>query len=293
MGNIKVLGSIAVVFALLIFILSSPLYVSISFDVERDPTQANRGGESFEGIEVVDSLLDVMEEHGARGTFFVTGRIVERFPKTVKIIGTRGHEVGAHGGFYHDEVIAGLPVALQKEKILETKTQIENVTGERVLGYRAPGHRLDENTLLALEELGFEYDSSVVPSIGGRALYKHSIFSPDAPYHPNKGSPFVRGDMGMLEIPITPVFINGNLDSLLAYQGAAITRVELLLAALECKIKKKPMVLYLHPGMMAGTSDEASSYRGGEYLISEFDAALTFLDLLGARYVALEEIKSL
>jgi peptidoglycan/xylan/chitin deacetylase (PgdA/CDA1 family) len=210
----------------------------------------------------------------------------------VKIIDVRGHEVGVHGGFYHDEEIAGLPMVEQKEKILQTKTQIENVTGERVLGYRAPGHRLDANTLAALGELGFEYDSSVVPSIGGRVLYKHGIFSPDAPYHPRRDTPFLPGDMSLLEIPITPVFINGNLDSLLAYQGAAITRVELLLAALECKIKKKPMVLYLHPGMMAGSSDKASSYRGGEYLISEFDGTLTFLDLLGARYVALEEIKS-
>lgn len=292
MGNIKVLGLIAITLAILIFILSSPLYVSISFDVERDPAQAGRGGESFEGIEIMGDLLNVMDKHGARGTFFVTGRIVERFPETVKVIEARGHEVGVHGGFYHDEEIAGLPMVEQKEKILQTKTKIEKVTGARVVGYRAPGHLLDVNTLAALEEIGFEYDSSVVPSIGGRVLYEHGIFSPDAPYHPRRDSPFLPGDMSLLEIPITPVFINGNLDSLLAYQGATITQAELLIAALKCKIKKKPMVLYLHPGMMAGVRDEVSSYRGGEYLIPEFDGVLSFLDLLGTEYVALEEIKS-
>ncbi len=180
----------------------------------------------------------------------------------------------------------------QKAKILQTKMRIENVTGGRVVGYRAPGHRIDERTILALEELGFAYDSSVVPGIGGRMLYKHNIFSPDAPYHPGNDDPFLPGGMDILEIPLTPVFINGNLDSLLAYQGSTITWIELFLTAVKCKIQRKPMVLYLHPGLMTDLPNEPLNYRSGEYLIDEFDDTLAFLDLLGARYVPLESVKS-
>ncbi len=292
MGNIKMLGLILIVLPLSVFILKPPLYVSISFDVERDPPAINYGRTSFEGIEKVPELLEVMGKHNAQGTFFVTGRVAEKFPEAVKSIEQRGHEVAAHGGFYHDERIAGLPAEEQKAKILQTKMRIENVTGGRVVGYRAPGHRIDERTILALEELGFAYDSSVVPGIGGRMLYKHNIFSPDAPYHPGNDDPFLPGGMDILEIPLTPVFINGNLDSLLAYQGSTITQIELFLTAVKCKIQRKPMVLYLHPGLMTDLPNEPLNYRSGEYLIDEFDDTLAFLDLLGARYVPLESVKS-
>ena len=39
----------------------------------------------------------------------------------------RGHEVGAHGGFYHDEAVAGLSKEEQIGMILQTKNSIENV----------------------------------------------------------------------------------------------------------------------------------------------------------------------
>jgi len=41
---------------------------------------------------------------------------------------------------------------------------------------------------------------------------------------------------------------------------------------------------------MTDLPNEPLNYRSGEYLIGEFDDALYFLDLLGARYVTLEEI---
>ncbi len=292
MTNIKVLGLSIVVLVLSFFAVSSPLYVSISFDVERDPGTSESAGASFEGVKKIPDILDIMDAHSASGTFFITGRVAERFPETLAQIKGRGHEIGAHGGFYHDERVAGLEEEEQKEKILQTKLIIENITGENVAGYRAPGHWIDKETMATLDELGFSYDSSVVPGIGGRILYKHSILSSDAPYHPRSDDPFLPGDMDLLEIPLTPVFINGNLDALLAYQGGAITKVELIFAALECKIKKKPLVLYMHPGMMADLPYKSANYRSGEYLIGQFDDVLATLDLLGARYVRLEEIDS-
>ncbi len=293
MGNIKVAILIALSLALPVFFLKFPLYVSISFDLERDPPAINQGMTSFEGVGKVADILDILERHDARGTFFFTGRVVERFPTTVLDIWERGHEVAAHGGFYHDESIFGLPAGEQKEKISRTKKRIETITGVRVQGYRAPGHRIDKATFIALKELGFAYDSSIVPGIGGWVLYNHMIFSPVSPYRPNIDGRIFSESLDFLEIPISPLFINGNLDSLLAYQGQTITKIELFFTAVKCKIQRRPMVLYLHPGLMVDLPNEPSDYRSGEYLMDEFDDALSFLDMLGARYVALEEIKSL
>jgi len=45
--------------------------------------------------------------------------------------------------------------------------------------------------------------------------------------------------MHILEIPITPVFINGNLNSLLAYPGSTIVRIELFFICCQMQDSKK------------------------------------------------------
>ena len=55
---------------------------------------------------------------------------------------------------------------------------MEGITGKNVLGYRAPSFSITKKSLWAfdiLEELGFEYDSSVFPT-------NHDIYGiPEAP----------------------------------------------------------------------------------------------------------------
>lgn len=286
-----VLAGLYVVFLLSVyFIFSSPCYVSISFDLERDPPTINRGQISFKGVENTPMILDVLERHNVRGTFFVTGRVVDLYPGIVEEIYRRGHEVAVHGGYYHDSPIRTLPKGEQRGVILDTVTRIEKVSGRRPLGYRAPGHLIGRDTILVLEELGFVYDSSVVPSVLGKLLYDHALSSPDFPYHPSSENPFTVGEMRLKEIPLTCVFLNGNLDTLLAYQGEIITKLELLLAVFRCKVARKPLVVYLHPGLMVDLPNESQKYRYGEYLIRKFDGILYFLDGLNVKYITLEEI---
>src|SRR4051812_8917685 len=41
-------------------------------------------------------ILDILDESGARATFFVLGWVAERQPRLVRAIQERGHEVGCH-----------------------------------------------------------------------------------------------------------------------------------------------------------------------------------------------------
>ncbi len=271
-------------------VLKTPTPVAVSFDVERDPPAITRGEITFKGVGEIPEILEILDEHGVKSTFFITGRVTDNYPQTLNLISQHGHELAVHGGYYHDQKIRGLGKEKQIEEINKTIFLIENLTGKRPVGYRAPGHQIDNNTINALEELGFRYDSSVVPSLAGFYLYDHKLYAPSFPYNPDYSDPFKGGDMNILEIPLTPVFLNGNLDSLLAYQGQFITKLELIISVVKCKIYRKPLVIYLHPGLMADHPNEPAGYRSGKYLIGEFNEILTFLERLNVRYVTLEEI---
>src|SRR5689334_22276476 len=46
-------------------------------------------------------ILDLLEEHGTRATFFVLGWVAERQPELIRRIAGGGHEVASHG-YGHD-----------------------------------------------------------------------------------------------------------------------------------------------------------------------------------------------
>lgn len=109
-------------------------------------------------------LLDILEPHGVRGTFFVLGWIAERHPDLVKEIAEAGHEVASHG-WGHRRITALSPDEF-REDIRRSKTVLEEITGRPVHGYRAPSFSLIPGVEWALEilaEEGYRYDSSIFP----------------------------------------------------------------------------------------------------------------------------------
>jgi len=53
-------------------------------------------------------ILDLFDEHGARGTFFLVGWVAERFPSLVREIVARGHEPACHS-YWHRTVYSLTP----------------------------------------------------------------------------------------------------------------------------------------------------------------------------------------
>lgn len=48
-----------------------------------------------------DQIMEILESRGARGTFFVLGKWVERFPQACQRIIDRGHCIGNHSHLHH------------------------------------------------------------------------------------------------------------------------------------------------------------------------------------------------
>ena len=109
-------------------------------------------------------VLDFLQVFDVRGTFFVQGLVAKQFPHLVKEIYNRGHEVQSHG-YSHRPVNQMTPDEFRWE-IQETSKRIEDITGEKVTGFRAPDFSIDRNSFWAFEimtECGIHYDSSIFP----------------------------------------------------------------------------------------------------------------------------------
>lgn len=141
----------------------------LTFDVEewyeRNDVQIPREFTEREHVSGnVNRLLDMLDEHGARATFFCLGHLVKDDPEMPRKIHRRGHEVGLHH-LYHNLLYDYSPEEFRQE-IREGKRIVEDAIDDEVLGFRAPSWSIDERNLWALEILadeGFQYDSSLFP----------------------------------------------------------------------------------------------------------------------------------
>jgi len=109
-------------------------------------------------------VLDILEETGVRATFFILGFIAEAFPSIVKEIYQLGHEIGTHG-YAHELVFLQAP-SVFAEDLKRSVSLLEDITGCKVKGYRAPDFSITERSLWALdilEQSGILYDSSIFP----------------------------------------------------------------------------------------------------------------------------------
>ena len=186
----------------------------------------------------VDRILGLLNEHGARATFFTLGWLAQRYPGTVREIIAQGHEVASHGQA-HLRASEQQPAEFDKD-IREAKLLLEDTTGTAVHGYRAPSFSIGLRNRWAFDRIaaaGYRYSSSVYP-------VQHDHYGwPSAPRFP------FRTEAGVLEIPVSTARVFGrNLPAggggyfrLAPYTLSrwAISRIN--------RIDRRPAIFYFHP----------------------------------------------
>jgi polysaccharide deacetylase family protein (PEP-CTERM system associated) len=116
----------------------------------------------YEGVE---RILTELERRNLKGTFFCLGWIAENHPQVIKNIHKQGHHIGCHS--YQHELSFRLNRNEFKNDTEKSKKFLEDLIGEPVDAFRAPGFSISENNKWAFEvltELGFEYDCSIFPA---------------------------------------------------------------------------------------------------------------------------------
>jgi len=140
-------------------------------------------------------MLDILAKQGVQGTCFVLGWVAQHFPNVVRACHNEGHEIATHG-YSHRLIYNQTPDEFRAD-LQRSLDVIQDLTGEKVLGYRAPSFSITKRSLWAIEilqALGLKYDSSVFPT---RPLVHNRYGFPGAPTMPCEIRP------GFWEFPIT------------------------------------------------------------------------------------------
>jgi polysaccharide deacetylase family protein (PEP-CTERM system associated) len=108
--------------------------------------------------------LDLLDQFGARATFFALGWVADAAPELIRKIAARGHEIATRG-YYHRALREFTPAEF-RDDVVRAREALERASGQPVVGYRVAQGWLTPSdlwTLRALADLGFAYDSSIKP----------------------------------------------------------------------------------------------------------------------------------
>lgn len=185
-------------------------------------------------------VLALFDAAGVKGTFFTLGWVAQRYPAMMRQIADGGHEIASHGWDHARVFLLGRTAFA--DDIARARAVLEDVTGQRVTGYRAPSFSIDARTPWAhevLAEHGYAYSSSVAPIVHDHYGWREA---PRFAFRPVDGA-------AMIEIPVTTAEIGGRR---MAAGGGGFFRL-LPYAVSRWAIRQvnvrdgRPAVFYFHP----------------------------------------------
>jgi peptidoglycan/xylan/chitin deacetylase (PgdA/CDA1 family) len=165
-----------------------------SFDSWDMPTRHSRG---VYGADVgAPRLLDLFDQYDVSSTWCIPGHTIESFPEICGEVHDRGHGV-QHHGWTHRGPSTYESKEAEKQDIERGIESIRDLTGRKPTGYASPAWDFSEHTLDILQELDFEWDSSVMQA-DFRPHYLHGGWN--AP----EDGPYERGEpTDILELPVS------------------------------------------------------------------------------------------
>ncbi len=100
-------------------------------------------------------ILDVLKEHDAKATFFVTGDYVRRCPNSVKAFFDAGHDIGNHSDNHpHPNSLSERALVSDTEKCSE---EIKKLGIEEKKLYRAPYGEYNDKTVKTINNMGYHF----------------------------------------------------------------------------------------------------------------------------------------
>jgi len=147
-------------------------------------------------------ILEIFDTFGVKATFFILGEVAGYYPHLVKEISARKHEIACHSARHVD--LWHHSHESFRQELRQAKATLESLTGQTVVGFRAPNLVIEDWIIPILQEEGFLYDSSVCPSRKLMGKFGEYESFPKYPYRLSKDS-FRPGTGPLVEIPI-PVF---------------------------------------------------------------------------------------
>ncbi len=182
-------------------------------------------------------LLDIFDTYGAKTTCFFLGWVARNFPHLVREAAERGHEIASHG--YAHRLVYTMTPRQFYDDALKARRILEDILGQRVCGFRAPGFSVTRAVPWFFEQLsaaGYTYDSSVFPASRGHGGMNTGCY---APYQLPEG---------MIEFPITIVRYSRIPACLFGGGYLRLAPLPLIQSAASKVLKEgRPVIYYVHP----------------------------------------------
>lgn len=115
--------------------------ISLSFDVAW-------------GSNNIDEILNILDKHNAKATFFLVGSWVDDNEELVKKIHSKGHELGNHSNTHSNTTVLSDEDTLKEIQLTEDK--IKKITDQEVTLYRPPFGEVDNKTMEICKSLGYQ-----------------------------------------------------------------------------------------------------------------------------------------
>jgi peptidoglycan-N-acetylglucosamine deacetylase len=261
--------------------LSFVRHASVSVDLDNEwaylKTQGRDEWSNFPGYlpTVVPRILDLMKGMNQKITFFIVGKDALSPENSVAFsdISRAGHEIANHS-FLHEPWLHLYDKDELERDFDQSEAAIENATGFRPMGFRGPGFSTSAAVRQMLRDRGYEYDSSMFPTVMGPVARTYFMMRSNLSPEEKKKRSGLYGSFsdavrtlhpyeiepGLMEVPVTtmpltrlPVHLSYLL--FLAQYSDGLARLYWRMAVTLCRVQGVAPTLLLHPTDFLDSSD--------------------------------------
>lgn len=227
---------------------------------------------------LAERVLPILAERDLHITFFVVGQdaAIEANREAIASLGAAGHEIGNHS-FRHQPWLHRYTLEELHQEFARTEEALEDVTGQRPVGFRGPGYSLSPDVIRVLLDRGYVYDCSTLPTVIGPLARRYYFRSAHLTAEQREERSYLFGsardglrrlhpylwEMGddlLLEIPVTtmplarvPVHVSYVLY--LAGVSPALAHQYFANAMRLCRLRNLEPSILLHPLDFLGADD--------------------------------------
>jgi hypothetical protein len=227
-----------------------PLLVTLDLEIAPDHDLAEQKS-------ILHVLHTDFKRLGLPITVFCTSEAAGVFDQEIRMLRTAGHEIACHG-VSHGADFGKLSLHDCRDAIARSTACLREASGTPPRCFRGPGMTTSAITQRVLVEHGYEADFSVcsqrIDVLNSKGGCLGWLTAPRRPYRPSEDSPFRKGDVPLLVVPLSCLGVP-FLSGLLYLWGAGFMMAFFEILLDEARRIQKPIVYLFH-------SYEFSAYRG-------------------------------
>lgn len=123
------------------------------YSVDTDEKKISISFDAAWGAEDFPKIMEILDKHNIKTTFFMTGDWVEKYPECVKTLVEKGHDLGNHSASHPD--MTKLSKKAQKEQILNVHNAVKELTGYEMELFRPPYGAYNNDVIQTCYEVGY------------------------------------------------------------------------------------------------------------------------------------------